>query len=285
MARIRMLEGLSLPGSKDRENDDALGCNGEIAFVLDGVTSLADPQLIPGRSDAAWVAHLARDLLLRQPAGAGRDMKEMIRRVAGDIDREFVAKRLRAPAERHELPWTTISMIAVEGDSLHIAFLGDSRVLIETEDDAVHNYGTTPSRGAFEARLARKMISAGKGIGVDAQRLTIVEELRRARNIVNTPEGYWLLGADPAAGDHLNMATLQLRGDATVLLATDGFYALTEDYKHYGDRELIATAQVVGLATLGRELRHVEDLDPDGVKYPRMKKSDDATALLVKVEL
>ena len=59
---------------------------------------------------------------------------------------------------------------------------------------------------------------------------------------------------------------------------------LTEDYKHYGDRELIATSQVVGLATLGRELRAIEDKDPEGVRYPRMKKSDDATALLVKIE-
>lgn len=284
MPTIRMLDGLSLPGSKDRENDDALGCTSEIAFVLDGVTSLADPQLIAGRSDAAWVAHLARDLLLKHPPGAGRDLKGLLHGVAVEITKQFEAQRLRPPAARWELPWTTISMIAVDGDKLHVLFLGDSRVLIETADDSVHNFGTTPSRGAFEARLARKMISAGKGIGVDAQRVTIVDELRRAREIVNTPDGYWLLGADAAVSEHLNMTTLQLGGNATVLLATDGFYALTEDYKHYGDRELIATSQVVGLTTLGRELRHIEDLDPDGHKYPRMKKSDDATALLVKVE-
>jgi hypothetical protein len=69
-----------------------------------------------------------------------------------------------------------------------------------------------------------------------------------------------------------------------VLLATDGFYALVEDYKRYGDRELIATAQTIGLATLARELRHIENDDPNGERFPRMKKSDDATALLVRVE-
>jgi hypothetical protein len=69
-----------------------------------------------------------------------------------------------------------------------------------------------------------------------------------------------------------------------VLLATDGFYALVEDYQRYGDRELIATAQAIGLQALARELRHIEDDDPNGERYPRMKKSDDATALLVRVE-
>jgi hypothetical protein len=31
------------------------------------------------------------------------------------------------------------------------------------------------------------------------------------------------------------------------------------------------------------ELRAVEDGDPEGVRFPRFKKSDDATALLVRV--
>jgi hypothetical protein len=35
---------------------------------------------------------------------------------------------------------------------------------------------------------------------------------------------------------------------------------------------------------LARELRHIEDDDPHGERYPRMKKSDDATALLVRIE-
>jgi hypothetical protein len=65
MAKIELLQALSIPGSPDRENDDAMGSTSSIAFVLDGVTSLAEPPLMGGRSDAAWVAHLARDLLLK----------------------------------------------------------------------------------------------------------------------------------------------------------------------------------------------------------------------------
>lgn len=285
MAAIRMLEGLSLPGSKDRENDDAMGCTSEIAFVLDGVTSLAEPPLMGGRSDAAWVAHLARDLLVKHKPKVASDLPRFIAGIAEEITLRFEAGRLRPPVSRHELPWTTLSIIALEGNRLHIAFLGDSRILIETADDAVHNYGIPVSRSAFEKGMAKKMIAAGQGIGVEVQRQTIQADLQRSRETVNTPQGYWLLGADASVSGHLNMATLDLNGSATVLLATDGFYALTEDYRHYGDRELIATSQVVGLQTLGHELRHVEELDPLGHKYPRMKKSDDATALLVRIEL
>jgi hypothetical protein len=92
------------------------------------------------------------------------------------------------------------------------------------------------------------------------------------------------MGPDPAVAANATVTSLALDGPATVLLATDGFYALVEDYKHYGDRELIATAQTLGLGILARELRRIEDEDPEGERHPRMKKSDDATALLVRVE-
>jgi serine/threonine protein phosphatase PrpC len=286
MARIQMIEGLSIPGTPERENEDALGANAHLAFVLDGVTGVADTPLLPGRSDAAWVSHLARDLLLQHGTQEVSDLRALLTQVAEGIVARFVKERLRPPAARYELPWTTVSVMSVADDTLHIAYVGDSRILVETSDDEVHNFGTNPSRSAFEAKLAAKMLAArkDKALGVETIRETVLPDLRRARDTVNTPDGYWLLGADPAVGANASVTSLQLRGPATVLLTTDGFYALTEDYRRYGDRELIATAQTIGLKVLARELRHIEDDDPHGQRYARMKKSDDATALLVRVE-
>jgi serine/threonine protein phosphatase PrpC len=215
------------------------------------------------------------------------DLRTLVGDVARDMTVKFEAERLRAPSARYEIPWTTLSMIRVADGRLDVAFVGDSRVLVETaSDDEVHNFGINPSRSALETKLAEKMLAArnGQALGVESIRATVMPDLRRSRDTVNTPQGFWLLGPDAAVGPHISVASLELKGPATVLLATDGFYALVEDYKRYGDRELIATAQTLGLSILGRELRHIEDDDPEGAKYPRMKKSDDATALLVRVE-
>jgi len=282
MPQITVIEGLSIGGSAERVNEDALGATHGIAFVLDGVTSLAQTPLMPGKSDAAWASQAARDLFLAHEAAGGGDLRTLVTMVAEGITSKFECERLRAPLERYELPWTTMSLIGVEAGRLNIAYVGDSRVLIETDDDEVHNFGTNPSRTAFETRLAEKMIAARKGQGLSLQ--AVLPELRAARNTVNTNTGFWLLGADPAVGANATVTSLTLSGPATVLLATDGFYALVEDYKRYGDRELIATAQTIGLQALARELRHIEDGDPNGERFPRMKKSDDATALLVRVE-
>ena len=281
MPAITVIEGLSLPGYADRENDDAYGATTSVAFVLDGLTSLSDTPLMPGRSDAAWAARVARELLLAHGAG-GTDLRSLVTTVAQGITARFEKERLREVRERYELPWTTLSLIGVEAGRLNVAFLGDSRILVETADDRVHHFGIELSRSQFETKLAAKMIAARKGQAPDPK--AVLPELRQARNMMNTPQGRWVLGADPSVGPQVQVASLALGGPATVLLATDGFYALVEDYERYGDRELIATAQAVGLTTLARELRHIEADDPNGERYPRMKKSDDATALLVRVE-
>lgn len=285
MARIQVIEGLSIPGTPGKANDDALGSTASIAFVLDGATGLGDTPLMPGESDAAWVAHAARDLLLQQN-GSSPNLRAIVGAVAHGIVARFEKERLREPLARWEMPWATLSLIGLEAGRLNIAYVGDSRVLIETHDDEVHNFGTNPSRTAFESKLAAKMIARRKSeaLGMDSIRATVLDDLRRARDTVNTPNGFWLLGADPAVAENVTVTSIALDGPATVLLVTDGFYALVEDYKRYGDRELIATAQTLGLAILARELRHIEDDDANGERYPRMKKSDDATALLVRVE-
>lgn len=283
MAQINVRDEISLPGSLNRVNEDAYGATGTIALVLDGVTGLADGPLLPGTSDAAWVAAAARDLFLEFGPGRAGDLRTLIRIVAEGISQRFERERSRAPTERYELPWTTLSMIGMTADTLHIAYLGDSRVLVETAEGEVHNFGTNPTRTAFEQKMSAKFVAQGKGIGVEAMRATVLPEMRRIRNTVNTQGGFWLLGADPEAAAHAGVTSLKLSGPATVLLATDGFYALKDDYEVFDDRDLIATAQTLGLAQMGAQLRRIEDEDPDGRRFARMKKSDDATALLVRV--
>ncbi len=68
-----------------------------------------------------------------------------------------------------------------------------------------------------------------------------------------------------------------------LLLATDGFLALASDYGVYSADSLMAAAQSKGLAALGEELRTIEAGDAGGDKFPRFKKSDDATALLLQL--
>jgi hypothetical protein len=76
---------------------------------------------------------------------------------------------------------------------------------------------------------------------------------------------------------------MKLTPGAVLLLCSDGFLALASDYGVYSADSLMAAAREKGLKALGEELRAIEAGDIGGDRFPRFKKSDDATALLLKL--
>ena len=77
--------------------------------------------------------------------------------------------------------------------------------------------------------------------------------------------------------------TLRLKRPAHVLLMTDGFAALTDRYGAFDAGGLVQASLDKGLQELGRELRIIENHDAHSDLHPRFKKSDDASALLLRL--
>ena len=80
---FELLDSLSLPGDASKPNEDAFAHSESAAVVFDGATSLGDP-LMPGPSDAAWIAQFGARRLLAH-------LKE------GEAPRAAFAQRSRTP--------------------------------------------------------------------------------------------------------------------------------------------------------------------------------------------
>jgi hypothetical protein len=106
---------------------------------------------------------------------------------------------------------------------------------------------------------------------------------RQSRNRQNTAEGSWAFSPDPACAAHVKALTFDAPEGTDILLCSDGFLALATDYGRYDIDGLMAAALGRGLRPLLEEIRSVEDADPQGRLFPRFKKSDDATALQLRV--
>ena len=128
-------------------------------------------------------------------------------------------------------------------------------------------------------RIAReKNISAAAGVN----RPEIEPLLRAARNRINSGRN-WLFSPDVRAASHVSRQLHALEEGTSLLIASDGFLALVTDYDTYDPAGLMMAVKKKGLAALGRELRAIEERDAAGTQYSRFKKSDDATALLLRV--
>jgi hypothetical protein len=284
--KFELLDHLSLPGDPAKANEDAFGHDAAAAVVLDGATPLGDG-LMPGPSDAAWIAQFgARRLLahLRDgPKGEKTGARKALRGALGDAQKSFEALRRHPPEEIWQTPCASM-MLAVTGDAgIEFLSFGDCAALVQPEGGAVTVVGETFDKRAAEAARARA-IAGEKGLSPASglNRPEFLTVLRAARNRINSG-GNWLFSPDVTVAAHAKRRLVKMTPGTLVLLASDGFLALASDYGAYGADSLMQAATIKGLKALGEELRAIEAGDAGGDKFPRFKKSDDATALLLKV--
>ena len=278
---LMLLDSISLPGDAAKPNEDAFGHDARAAVVLDGATPLGDG-VMPGPSDAAWIAQFgARRLLAHLREGEGA--RKAVRGALADAQKSFEALRRHPPEEMWQTPCASM-MLAVPGEG-HVEFLsfGDCAALLQPEGGAVTVVGETFDKRAAEASRAQaiakeKKLSPATGL----HRPEFLDALRATRNRVNSGN-YWLFSPDVKAASHAMRRVVKAAPGAHLLLASDGFLALASDYGAYGADSLMRAALEKGLTALGEQLRAIEAGDAGGDKFPRFKKSDDATALLLRL--
>lgn len=281
------MEQLSLPGDKSKPNEDAFAHLDNAALVLDGATPLG-PSLLPGPSDAAWIAQFgARRLAAHLKDGDAP--AQALEYALADTEKSF-AGLSRAPIrEKWQTPCASMMMVAEtrvseyrRGRETEFLWFGDCAAIVE-QGGKVELVGDGPEKRQAEAKRARliaqeKKIAPASGV----HRPEIEPLLRAARNRINSGRN-WLFSPDVRAATHVARKTVTLQQGALVLIASDGFLALVSDYDAYDAAGLMKAATTKGLAALGEELRAIEQNDEGGEKYFRFKKSDDATALLLRL--
>ena len=305
---LELIEQISLPGSAARPNEDSFAFLDTAALVMDGATPLG-PSLLPGPSDAAWIAQFgARRLTAHLKDGdAPRDA---VKHALADAEKSFAGLAREPIREKWQTPCASLMLVALgrapsppcvrstlagempvagsrasegqRGQEIEFLWFGDCAALIE-QDGKVTLVGEALEKRKAEAERARriaeeKKISAVSGIN----RPEIEPLLRAARNRINSGKN-WLFSPDIRAASHVSRQTFSLQSGASLLIASDGFLALVSDYGAYDIEGLMMAAKTKGLAALGRELRVIEEGDANGNKFSRFKKSDDSTALLLRV--
>ena len=282
--RFELLDSLSLPGVADKPNEDSFAHASHLAVVFDGATPLAEP-LLPGPSDAQWIARFAARRFAAHGAEGDGEPRDWLRAAAADAEKSFVALRRRAPQQTYEIPFASMMAAALSADGFEALWFGDCGILLQRPSQSgVQVIGDALARRDVERKRARHASAiTSRGPAAPAVRSEYLPSLRASRNTVNTRNGSWLFSPDAACAEHAASAHFPGEQGSLLLLATDGFLSLVTEYSAYDVASLLAAAQSDGLAALGEELRVIESGDPEGHEFPRFKKSDDATALLLRV--
>lgn len=279
---FELIQSLSLPGRPEKPNEDAWGFCANAVCVFDGATALSEP-LMPGRSDAQWIANFAARRLCAHAQHGETAARDWLRATAADAETSFRALRTRPPRENYETPFASAVIAGVKDDLLGMLWFGDCAALLRDVKGEFLLFGDTLNKRETErGRVEKLSRDSERGPAEPAVREEFLPALRVSRNFVNTGEE-WLFAPDTACAAHAKSAEARVAAGTIVLLASDGFLALMSDYGRYTPEQLYQAAQTAGLEKLGQELRAVEAADARGLAFPRFKSSDDATAIVVRV--
>lgn len=281
---LQILDTISVPGRAGKPNEDAFGHTDQHAWVIDGATGVADSDLLAGASDARWLSHGVSDFFAREAARFGSDLKGLTRAAIETMKARFEREARRAVNGRYEWPSAAMILVQHEGHALHIANFADCRLLLLGDDGTFADY--TERHGDRSPKSKARTAALLDKVGPDGDPFALPEVmayLRKARNYQNRADGYWILGIDPEATDHMPQWTVPLKGPVTGLLMSDGFASLAYDYKLLTPLELLAKARDEGLGAMVEAIRKFEREDDPQMKiYPRFKTCDDATAVLFR---
>jgi hypothetical protein len=103
----------------------------------------------------------------------------------------------------------------------------------------------------------------------------LVTEQRRHRN---HPNGFWVASTDPAAARHALTDTVAHDGLRRAAVLSDGATRLVDRFDLLDWPRFLGALAERGPDAIIAQVREAEDSDPDGRRWPRGKRHDDASA-------
>lgn len=259
-------------------NEDVVGFCGSAVWVIDGATGVG-ANLLEAPSDAAWLARRAdRELHATLLSDPDLPTVDLLRRVMSACREALETDRVRGAAGAHEHPSAAFALVRHYAGEIEFTTLGDCRIAYR-HDDTVRLFGATPL-AEIEGRtieLARQCMVEYPTITPAMLRDKLMPQLRANRSLMNRPDGYWVLGTEPEAANHLDRLVISACNGDAFALASDGFLRLIELFEVASPADLLAIDNDDAFAAALENLRALEDLEGSCHRYPRVKVHDDAT--------
>jgi hypothetical protein len=261
----------SRPGSMSRPNEDFVTASPSVAVVLDGLS--APPALGTGclHGTPWFVTNLGTQVVSAATTARDEPLKEL---VAGAITRVADIHAHTCDLEHPGTPSSSLAVLREHDQRVEYLLLFDSVILL----DGPSGLTVLTDRRVDAFAQPEHLATHEQPIGSPAHQERVQELVAAQRRHRNQPGGYWVAGAKPEAAYQAVTGSRPLDQVSCAALLSDGVSCLVDLYAVVDWPELLSSMQQHGPARVTSRVREVEDTDPTGTRWPRYKRSDDATA-------
>ncbi|CAM4087749.1 protein phosphatase 2C family protein [Paenibacillus alkaliterrae] len=276
---------LSLKGSNSW-NEDALVEHPALAMygVIDGATSLVPFTGENGATGGYYASRIIADFLHGMPSSSGSDWNpaEAMLQANRILHDEMVKQGIRAD-RKDELWGACAVLIRIEEDFIEYAQAGDCMLAAVYEDGSIRT--VTHDQLAHVDNRTRELWAEGVEAGLRTNTelwAHVKPQIINGRNTANTAEGYAVINGDPALSRYIESGRINRIQLKALLLISDGLYMPKPAGFPAADAEEVTRSILdKGLEGYVNWLIQLEEGDPQCLQYPRVKKSDDKTAIWI----
>jgi len=270
-------------------NEDAVVANSPLGIygVVDGATSIGTPPGWEGMTGGYLAAQLIAETFnsMIVPSGASVGLPEQMLLANQRLHAEMIQQGV--DVTRSENLWGACAVV-VRLTATHVEFAQVGDTLLVT----LHKNGTaklvTPDQVAAVSNRTLQEYAEGMASGLRTQAelwAYVKPQMIKNRQLANKPQGYGVINGNIELRGFIASGKFSLDGVQALFLMSDGLYVP----RRHGDKPCEATdillrVKEVGLPAYIEWLSVLEESDPECRRYPRLKRSDDKTAVLIELE-
>jgi serine/threonine protein phosphatase PrpC len=268
-------------------NEDAFVENSSLGVygVIDGATSLAAFTGKNGETGGYLASRIIAECLVSMRSTSGDDFSlyEALLEANRQLRVEMIKHGIHMD-RKEELWGACVVLIRVMEDYVEFAQAGDCMLTAVYSDGLIR----TITRDQLEHldSVTRSLWAKGVSEGLimrDELWSYVKQQIVSGRQSANTDSGYGVLNGDPELSRFMEFGRINRINLKALLLMSDGLYMPKTDGQPSSDAEEVTRSVIsMGLENYINQLMDIEESDPDCLNYPRVKKSDDKTALWIE---
>ena len=275
---LKLLETITDPGKENYPNEDIIIISSDYYIILDGATGLGPSRIKESDSDAYWFVNAFKQYFLAQLANYS-DVKVLLQNTLLKLELEYKKLVNTLPTKKYEFPSAGMILLHKINDMEVNAYrLGDCELFHCTPNQVTKVFKDSKLNDLDAISINKLSKHLLKGIDYQEARKLILPTLQKHRELMNTKDGYWVLSIIQSSIteiiNNIECISIDLTRDSSLLLVSDGYGAIVEKYKQSN------ICQYTLEETLSK-IRTIEKLDQELLTYPRLKHSDDSTAILL----
>jgi serine/threonine protein phosphatase PrpC len=259
-------------GSK--KNEDNILVSDRVYGVFDGATSFVS---MPVKSE--YTGGFLASKIAAQTFGEGFASLRDAAIVANNRIWDAMMQAGVDTSDKLSLWSTSLCVVKLHEKSFEWAQIGDSILVVIFRDGSYKILVEEYDHDERDLSEWKRRVEAGETQVFESMKEEFFYDTRRG---MNEPNGYGILNGEEVFEEYLLEGEESLEDVAHILLFSDGMFFPSEDPSTPDDIErIVQTFLKYGVEGWHGAIRAEEESDPDCKKYPRLKKSDDASVIAI----